>query len=348
MVRVMTRETHRHSIHGPKIAPLILGTLLTVMGCDFIPEGAYPTLSGEYRILDSSVSFSGYQNSEIPWADQSKAASSALPVIRQPQTFPFPVNLPERIEILMEPLNQSGYSDYQVNILALVDVEGVRGQLLKTKLQSDGSAQFALIQGVQFDDATSPAYGIGEGYACRWEVGATYSIQFNRNLSDFSKVYPSCEWTQGENREKPICVSPGAGHEADLPVHAMELDLKNRLRFELKLTVFRRLRVDSSPFLCIENSNYSTLQTGNTVTATYEIDIPNWYLGDPRIVDNPLMVDEIKSRVSELTPAGESSVPVVVHQVFGVPQDAFELESRYPPIEWKAPSTSSPGDGTDF
>jgi hypothetical protein len=322
--------------------PLLASAGVTLLGlfsgCDYLDTDAYPTLTGEYRLLTQQVEFGGYRTDGVQTLENSVGQATADGVISQPSHFPFAVHLPAHVEVWMSPLVQEGRGGYglEVQVLAKLSDGGV--SLFKSELDSEGGAYIQLSDTIFFHDATSPSLGVGKGYACVWEVSSGIKIQFNRNLRDFHKVYPTCTPQEGEARGQPLCLRPRPGSETELPVLYHELELNRPLQMEWTVTTRRALTPGSNSWLCTNNSNYSDLQTGNRVSALYELETPYWYDGDPRIQDNPALTAVIDERLHELgLEATEGKRQVDLRAIFQIPSDGFDIEALYPPIEWVAP-----------
>jgi len=321
---------------------MILGAFGAITGCDYLDTDAYPTFTGEYRLLADQVEFGGYRTDGISTLEPSAGRKNGNGGISQPEHFPFAVNLPAHVEVWMSPLVQEGQGGYRLEVQVLAQTADGGVSLFKSEVDSEGRVYIPLSETTSYHDATSPTRGLGDGYSCIWEVSAGISIQFNRNLSDFYDVYPTCTPQEGEFQGPPLCVRPQLGRETDLPVLYRELELDRPLQMEWTVTTRRALRADSSSWLCTSNSNYSFLQTGNQVKAVYELETPNWYQGDPRIRDNPELLRAQESRLSELgLEPVQTRRQVGLKSLLDIPSDGFDLDSLYPDVEWFPPDSRS-------
>ena len=317
------------------VALAIVPIWICAPGCDYVfQEGDFPTLSGEYTLKRERSVFEGYQRLAGDGSGEASTGRVSSHFMASPQSYPFAVQLPERIEVWMEPLNQRLTAGYQYRVHLLVDLPGMKGVLLDAQLNRDGKSVSTVVPTDTFDDSSSPVASDGRGYACRWEVGASLELQFNRPVSEFEKVYPPCEVVSNTNRDQSICVSPAPGYESTLPLHFEKLDTTTPLEFTLSLRSFRNLRSDSSSWLCAQNPNYSVFETGNRVLGTYQLEVPNWELGDPRIQDNADIIVPMRKRIAEVRDGNRGSL---IRNIYQLPADGLSLNLLYPPVEWTAP-----------
>ena len=306
-----------------------------LFGCDYLDTEAFPTFTGEYRLLSESVEFSGFRTDGSDSRESSSGILGGDQSISQPSHFPFAVTLPSKVEVWMSPLAREGLGGYHLGVQVVTQTADGGVSLFKAALDSEGGAYIPLSQTISYQDATSPSRGMGKGYACIWEVSAGIQIQFNRTLSDFYKVYPICTPQEGEYRGQPLCVRPQPGLELDLPVIYPELDLQKPLQMEWSVVTRRVLRADSDQWLCASNPNYGGFQSSNRVKAIYQLETPYWYDGDPRIQDSPDLVRAHQQRLNELGLEWiEAARQVDLDNIYQIPADAFDLDNLYPPVEW--------------